>query len=180
MPLRLAFTLVELLVVVAVIGILAGLLLPTLGRASASAQATGCLSNLRQVGIALRVYLDENRNVLPVMQNRPRGAGVPAGTAVEEVLARPLGNAQVLRCPADRARWFEDTGSSYFWNFLLNGQRADQLKVFGLTVRDNRVTLFSDKDGFHAARGKGREKNHLDSDGLVKTFFVLETELSAP
>ena len=175
-----AVTLVELLVVVAILGVLAGLLLPTLGRASASAQATGCLSNLRQVGIAIRLYLDDHRNVLPVMQNRPRGAVLPPGTAVEEVLAQPLGDPRVLRCPADRARWFEDTGSSYFWNFLLNGQRADQLRVFGLAVRDNRVTLFSDKDSFHAARGKGREKNHLDSDGAVKTFFVLETMPSTP
>lgn len=177
---RHAFTLIELLVVVAILGLLAGLLLPTLGRATGTARATACLSNLRQIGVSMRLYLDDHRNLMPVMQNRPRGATLPPGTSVEEVLARFLGDPKILQCPNDRERWFEDTGSSYFWNFLLNGQPADQLKLFGMPVRDNRVTLFSDKGNFHATRGKGREKNHLHSDGAVKTFFVMETDPSAP
>jgi len=56
-----AFTLVELLVVIAVIAILAALLLPALAKAKASAKCAACKSNLRQLGIALTMYVGDNQ-----------------------------------------------------------------------------------------------------------------------
>ncbi len=61
----LAFTLIELLVVIAIIAILAALLLPALSRAKQAAHRASCISQLKQQGVAWRIYLDENESRFP-------------------------------------------------------------------------------------------------------------------
>jgi prepilin-type N-terminal cleavage/methylation domain-containing protein/prepilin-type processing-associated H-X9-DG protein len=70
-----AFTLIELLVVIAVIAILAAMLLPVLARAKATAQRAGCVSNLRQLGIATELYLGDNANLYFNRCAAPAAAG---------------------------------------------------------------------------------------------------------
>lgn len=62
---RAGFTLIELLTVVAIIGILATIIIPTVGKVRSNARNTLSLSNLRQIGLAINLYTTENRGLLP-------------------------------------------------------------------------------------------------------------------
>jgi prepilin-type N-terminal cleavage/methylation domain-containing protein/prepilin-type processing-associated H-X9-DG protein len=175
---RPGFTLVELLVVLVILGVLAGLLLPVLGRAREAGRATACMGHLRQIGLALQMYVDQNNQRLPVMRDRPPDTNsLPPGPRLpgpDEVLAAEVGDVRVFRCPSDHAQLFEKTGSSYGWNSLLNGQRADDLQVLGLRFGSSRMPVMFDKEGFHRARGERRAVNYLYADGHIRNLLVLE------
>jgi prepilin-type N-terminal cleavage/methylation domain-containing protein/prepilin-type processing-associated H-X9-DG protein len=175
---RAGFTLVELLVAIAIIAVLAALLLPAINRAKASARGTACLSNLRQVGLALQLYVQENNNRLPVMYDAALSsnsmAAIGAVATIDVVLSNHLGAPRILQCVADDQRLFERTRSSYAWNSLLNGQDADRLEVFTIKFDPHQIPVIFDKESFHRGRGPGREVNYLYADGHIQNLLAIE------
>ena len=98
-----AFTLVELLVVIGVIAILIGILLPTIARARESARRASCLSNLRQVGMAMRFYAHDNRDQVPLgyrTNTKQFNSMVYSNTAKKFVLFGWLYNGGYMKTPA--------------------------------------------------------------------------------
>ncbi|MGO8699030.1 MAG: type II secretion system protein [Limisphaerales bacterium] len=100
---RQGFTLIELLVVIAIIAILASLLLPVLSKAKKSAKDTGCISNMKEIGVAIALYNSDNREAYP---NDMEGEYEMPFVGEWRLLSPSIATNQAsfYLCPADNAK----------------------------------------------------------------------------
>lgn len=162
------FTLIELLMVVAIIAVLAGLLLPTLRKARRSAKRAACMSNLRQIGMAWRMYLQSYekfpRNLMTggitfggkTGSDVANGGGVPADERILNPFissgkVQAYAQLKVFHCPEDTG--FKDVagetsydrfGSSYIYN----DSSLSEVPLGAITTSSSRLLIVGDAGWF--------------------------------
>lgn len=182
-----AFSLIELIVAIALIGMLAVLLAPEMGRAQARARSVVCVNNLRQVGIGVLNYTGENENTFPMVEPNPNDPVYTQKFATEEgteyevkpmlEALEPYGVTEgVLKCPEDIRRtpsYFATYKTSYQWRIVLDDENALAPKIYGgrrgygiRVAKPSRVTICTDFLPIHNGR-----MNRLYGDGHVSKPF---------
>jgi len=173
-PARLAFTLVELLVVLAIIALLAGLLQPAYSRAIMSARSAQCVANLRTIGLAVSQAAADNNNQYPEIAQAASNP-YPAGSNAKDLYdtLSPYGIAtNNLQCPVDMssgtASAFAQYGSSYEWNPAYDDEVVTTPILYAtpnvqIPMNSSRVHLLYDFNPIHNGR-----PNYLYGDGHIR------------
>ena len=188
-----AFTLVELLVVISVIGLLMGILVPVLGKARGVANRTYCMANLRQIGVAIRSYLDDNRDIFPLCSAMPwefpdsnSSDYVPP---ITKVLGPILKEPKVFICKVYKATppyYLRYGKTSYWYSGIrligppgLAGRTLSQSFLVQAGVKEKDIEVMSDFDPVHPGKtgaygNRKGQKNYLYADWHVSNYMKQE------
>ncbi len=140
-----AFTLIELLVVIAIIAILAAILFPVFAQAREKARQTACLSNLKQIGLAFRMYTEDYDEVH--MYSLMNEAGSPPSIySWQQRMIPYVKNGQVFVCPSSLA----DSDPVH----LIKLREAGGVVAYGFSYKPNRLVMWQKSDtSFSAGNG---------------------------
>ncbi len=188
---RHAFTLIELLIVVSIIGLLIAIIVPGVNKARTQASRTACATRLRQIGIGLQAYLADSSDRMPAVSFMPSVGPLPLGLEepvyIADVLNPYVGKqSDLFRCPQDRPgvqradpndgkSYFQSERSSYEFRIQLNGRILEQ-HVKELQGRLNRPIpvngfwIMRDYNNFHGKGGTTGSRRYLYIDNHVTDF----------
>ncbi len=181
------FTLVELIVVIAIIGLLSSMLLPEVGKFQSRAQSVACVNNLRQIGVGVLSYVGEHDNTYPIIEPNPESP-VYDPAKIADLTAEPIYTElepygvtqQILKCPTDikghnyfaeRAQIIDGKayGTSYQWRVIVDDENTLAPKIYGgrrgagvRVAKPSRVAICTDFEAIHS-----RKMNALFADGHV-------------
>lgn len=173
MAYRKGFTLIELLVVIAIIAILAAILFPVFAQAKTAAKRSGCASNLRQIGVALHMYMDSYDDTLP---QSTHSAGTDVSISWIFALKPYVKNCDDIRiCPADPngSKRKKSNGTSYVMNDWLvvagedaNGNPLPQPQVSQFARPAETISVFTVADPLLSTDDAfGPNQDHTHSTG---------------
>ena len=158
------FTLIELLVTISIIGILAAMILPALNSSRERAKQIACVGNLKQLGLALNMYLSDNRFIMPyctISPSAPPPGEENLASIVDVLLPYVNKNKDVFCCPGDaNKKYFKQEGTSYEWQSQLgiNGMKADEKTLKILEFKSPILVCYSN---FHGKSGDTKSRNYL-------------------
>lgn len=192
---RRAFTLIELLVVIAIIAVLAAILFPVFARAKAAAKQTQCLSNLKQIGTGITLYMGDNDDVFPfaldasdkyspgIWAHEPEFyARIPYMPLLQDAVQPYLKSKEIWKCPSDvgtevldnhfpdafrtAPSMYAQYGNSYFFRTEIAFKAFSQTR-FQLPAQVN--VLFDGAGHWHGA-GRALRTDDRDYDTVMGLF----------
>ena len=159
------FTLIEVLVVIAIIALLVSIVYPSLHQAMAAAKRTQCAANLHAVAVAFRMYLNQSYEIMPLAAQMP-SLKLNDNPRIADVLGPYLASPQSLKCPADTKDYYISEGSSYEYQSTLGGQKVSD-SFLSKRWGEQRTPVMNDYKPFHGKAGTEGAMNFLFADGHV-------------
>ena len=194
---RRGFTLIELLVVISIMALLISILVPSLNSAREQSRRTVCATNLRQVGVAFRDYLNQSGDRLPYASFMPSLSPAPLDPDAKPIYFADLmlpflsKQAKIFECrsdtpgrsdrkaPNEGKSYFQSERSSYEYlgmkSLIVMGKSTTEAASllgsrFHSVVPENTFYICRDYDNFHGKGGKPGARRYLYTDGHVTDF----------